>query len=90
MINEFHFSSNVPNFIAFGPNLGLMEFFKVIQCPKFHWIWTKPRDTLGSVSDRKTTLTCTWKATNICKIFLLSLCFGYPLLGLVIGVVEVV
>ena len=61
-INEFHFASTAPNFIGFGLNLSLVDFFKVIQHPKFHWIWTKPRDALGNVSDRKTTLLFTSKA----------------------------
>ena len=53
-INEFHFPSNIPNFIGFGLNLNLVKFSKVIQCPKIHWIWTKPDDTLENVSYRKT------------------------------------
>jgi hypothetical protein len=67
MINEFCFSSSTPNLVGFGQNLGLVEIFKVIQCHEFHWTWTKPHDTLGNVSDKKTTLACTWKAMNIFK-----------------------
>ena len=36
-------------FIGFGLNLSRVEFLDVIQCPKFHWIWTKPHDTLGNI-----------------------------------------
>ena len=66
-IYGFHFASIVSNFIGFGLNLGLVEFFKVIQCPDFRWIWTKPHDTLGNVSYRITTFICTWKVVNTCK-----------------------
>ena len=45
-INESHFASHIPDFIGFGLNLNLVEFFKVIQCPKFHWIWIKSHETL--------------------------------------------
>ena len=65
--NDFQFSSNAPNFIGFRQNLGLVEIFKVIQRPDFHPTWTKPCDKLGNVSDKKTTLICTWTAINICK-----------------------
>jgi hypothetical protein len=68
-INEFHFASNTPKFIGFGLNLIFVEFFKVIPCPKIYWIWTKSHDTLGNMSDRKTTLMCTWKAMKICTDF---------------------
>ena len=87
-INEFQFASNAPNFIGFGLNLDVMEFFKVIQHPKFHWVWTKPHDTLGDMSNKKTALTCTWKAMKIWK----DLCyfmFKYLPLELGIGVLEV-
>ena len=72
--NGFHFASNISNFIAFGLNLSLVEIFKVIQRPKFHWIWTKAHDTLGDVSHRNITLICTWKAMKffndlVCCIF---------------------
>ena len=55
------------DFIGFGLNLSLVEYFKVIQRPKIHWIWIEPHDTLGNVSNRNTTLICTWKAMKICK-----------------------
>lgn len=43
IINEFDFSSNTPNPTGFEVKLNLVDFFKVIQCPKFHWIWTLVR-----------------------------------------------
>lgn len=52
---------------GYGLNLNLMEHFKIIQCPIFHWIWAKTHDALGNVSDMKTTLLCTWKTMKICK-----------------------
>lgn len=55
-INGFRFASNAPNFIGFGVNLGLVDFFKVIQCPRFCWVGTKSHDTLGDMTERKTTL----------------------------------
>ena len=58
IINEIQFPSNDPNFKGFGLNLSFMRIFKVIQCPKFHWIWTKPHGTLENVSGRDTTLIC--------------------------------
>ena len=65
--SEFQFASNTQNFIGFGSNLSLLECFKIIQCPKFHWIWIKPHGTLGNVSDRKTILIYIWKAMKIYK-----------------------
>ena len=32
------------------------ECYFASTVPKFHWIWTKPHDTLRNVSDRRTTL----------------------------------
>ena len=65
IIINFHFAPNTPNFIGFGLNLSLLEIFKVIKHPKFNWIWTKPHDTLGNVSDKKTTL---MYLAMLCKI----------------------
>ena len=48
-MSKFHFLTNALNFIGFGLNLNLVGIFKVIQHPKFHWIWTKPHDSLGNV-----------------------------------------
>ena len=41
-INGFYFAYKASNVIGFGLNLSLVNFFKVIQRPKFHWIWNKP------------------------------------------------
>ena len=56
-MSGFHFASSGPNFIGFRikSNLSLVEFLEVIQYPTFHWIWTKPHQKLGNVSDMKTT-----------------------------------
>ena len=65
-IDEFHFASIAPKFIAFGLSPSLLEIFKVIKHTKLHWTWPKPRDTLGIVSDGVTTLKCTWKSMINC------------------------
>ena len=67
----------VSNFIGYGLNLRLVKIFKVIKCPKFHWIGTKPHDKLENVLDKKTTLICTWKVMKnykglVCFMFQIS------------------
>ena len=89
-INEFHFASTVANFIGLGLNFGLVDFFKAIQRPKSHWIWTKPHDIPGNMSYRKTTLVFTWITMNTCHdLVYFILCLRYLALGVVVGVFEV-
>lgn len=87
-INEFHFAYDAPNFSRFGLNLSLVKFLKVTQRPNFHWNWTEPHDTLGNMSEWKTTLICAWKAMKLCGFWFI-LCFKYLPLGLIIRVFEV-
>jgi hypothetical protein len=85
-IDGFHFASNIQIFIRFGLDFSLVEILKVIQRPKFYWIWTKPHNTLRNMSRLKITATCTRKAMKKSKDIV---CFMFHVFMVGIGRLDV-